>query len=150
VLCQSKFKGAQPAAGGHGTGAPSARDDHYFGQWGEYFITESQLGSPIESAAGDWTVGTGGITPPSLTPAVESTWVGVGGGVAGNSVAGLIQADESFSPCLTTGGIPYDHTSAEWVNEWPDPEWFDGSFQDPGPVYFTDQKMSSGFSGAGP
>jgi hypothetical protein len=194
---------------------PAPTADHYNGQWGGYSALESGFGSPINSAAGDWHVGAGGITPPGLVPSGESTWVGVGGGIAGEGPAiGLIQlgtslvtgqgyqdwweyigtgggvsmqfenqvrpndavaasvdwttpglgacfdftdfttSKASFSVCQTGNlGIPYDHTSAEWVNEWISP-YYEGYptsfFQDPGPVYFTDQKMTASFNNAGP
>ena len=58
----------------------------------------------------------------------------------------------SFSGCSGASDVTYDHNSAEWVNEWPmenatTPFPY---YQDPGPVYFTDQKLSTGFGGAGP
>ena len=42
-------------------------------------------------------VGAGGITPANLTPSGESTWVGVGGGIAGETQGiGLIQYGTSM------------------------------------------------------
>ena len=159
--------------------------------------------------------------PTNLTPSGESTWVGIGGGVANEATGSLIQAGTSmstgngyqawweyvgfvnkqssggnleqgathvtagdsvsalvdwttdsnsqfcftftdntnsaasFSGCSSATDVTYDHDSAEWVNEWP--VHLVGNkliayryYQDPGPIYFTDQKLSTGFGGAGP
>jgi hypothetical protein len=41
--------------------------------------------------------------------------------------------------------IPYDHTSAEWIDEWSG----DGYFDSPGTVHFAGQGLTSSFSGQG-
>jgi hypothetical protein len=48
----------------------------------------------------------------------------------------------------TNVNIPYDHTSAEWVDEWSDPSVF--YYDSPGTVHFADQGLSSNFAGEGP
>jgi hypothetical protein len=148
------------------------------GNWGGYATTQKEHGSPINGAAGSWTVPehTAG-----LSPSAESTWVGIGGDIGGetggigliqtgtsmqtskgfrswweylgtsgcvntfcgqyssinaispgDSVFGEVTWNTSTSACFffadfsrSTGSfdvcqpvnIPYDHTSAEWVNE---------------------------------
>src|SRR6202021_4200183 len=47
----------------------------------------------------------------------------------------------------TSVNIPYDHTSAEWVDEWPPASPY---YDNPGTVRFTDQSLSSNFAGGGP
>jgi hypothetical protein len=48
---------------------------------------------------------------------------------------------------VTTGvNIPYDHTSAEWVDEWPPSYAF---YDSPGTVHFSDQSLGSSFAGQG-
>jgi Peptidase A4 family len=145
--------------------------------WGGYATTQSEFGAAINGAEGTWTV------PPhtaGLAPSAEATWVGVGGGIGGETRGiGLIQAgtemqtNEGYrsvweyigtSGCVgfcgqyssinaispgdsvtgqvfwgsstyacfyledwsrnsgsqgvcQTVNIPYDHTSAEWVDE---------------------------------
>jgi hypothetical protein len=56
-----------------------------------------------------------------------------------------------------TGGIPYDHTSAEWVNEnpWNETTPYGGiqnqqyDYDDPGTVHFSGQGLTSSFAGQG-
>lgn len=45
----------------------------------------------------------------------------------------------------STGGIPYDHTSAEWINEWPG----NGYYDSPGTVHFAGQGLTGAFGGQG-
>jgi hypothetical protein len=205
---QHLWSGASQKAADAATGKTAAINDHIDGNWAGYGVTEAQYGSPIESADGTWNVGTVGI-PTSLTPSGESTWVGIGGGIdgetngtgliqagtsmdtgngfrawweyvgtsggvseqdatrvpAGDTVASLVDWQTTSSACFdftdftrATGSfdvcsavnVPYDHTSAEWVNEWPEPYYSIGFYQDPGPIFFSDQKLSAGFSAAGP
>jgi hypothetical protein len=146
--------------------------------YGGYATTQTEHGSPLNGAEGSWTVP--GHTA-GLSPSAESTWVGIGGGVGGetggigliqtgtsmqtsagfrswweyigtsgcvnafcgqyssinaispgDSVFGYVSWNTSTSACFffddfsrSTGSydvcqsvnIPYDHTSAEWVNE---------------------------------
>jgi len=146
--------------------------------WAGYATTEAERGgTPITDAFGAWTVPS---HTPGRTPSAESTWVGIGGGVDGESSVSLIQTGtemqtnegfRSFWQAVGTGcgggcgnysstdavlpgdsvtgevywtssaqacfyffdlsrstgswdmcqGVsPYDPSSAEWINEWPD------------------------------
>lgn len=46
---------------------------------------------------------------------------------------------------VSVGGIPYDHTSAEWINEWPGSAFYDS----PGTVKFAGQGLTGAFGGQG-
>jgi Peptidase A4 family len=205
---QRLWSGASQKATGAATGRTAVYNTHVDGNWAGYGVTEAQYGSPIESADGTWNVGTVNI-PTSLTPSGESTWVGIGGGLdgesngigliqagtsmntgngfrawweyvgtsggvaeqdvtrvaAGDTVASLVDWQTTSSACFVftdftnsagsfnvcrTVNVPYDHTSAEWVNEWPSPYYTQGYYQDPGLIYFSDQKLSAGFNASGP
>ena len=96
----SGTSGASAASGTSGTasgGSTAGEFTHaYSGAWGGSFVTEGEYGSPIESVTGDWTVNNT-QTPSGDSPAVEGTWVGIGGGVAGEQNGwGLIQAGTSM------------------------------------------------------
>jgi hypothetical protein len=158
-------------------GSPLRNTVAFSSNWGGYATTQTEHGSPINGAMGSWTVP---YHTAGLSPSAESTWVGIGGGIGGETGGiGLIQAGTSMqtsegfrswweylgtsgctsfcgqyssidaihqgdsifaevtwntstSACFivddgsrTTGSydvcqtinIPYDHTSAEWVNE---------------------------------
>lgn len=174
--------------------------------WGGYGVTETEHGNAINAVRGQWTVGQ---SMTSSQPSAEATWVGVGGGIGGETkgwgliqdgtsmrtnngyqswfeyigsngccgavfnpvnsvrpgdqVAGEVWWGSSTNACFyftdfsRSGGdistckgnlpIPYDHTSAEWVNE---NLLADGYYYDnPGTTYFHDQALNSGFSGQG-
>jgi Peptidase A4 family len=159
-------------------GSPLLNTVIFHSIWGGYATTQKEHGSPLNGAAGSWRVP--GHTA-GLSPSAESTWVGIGGNIGGetggigliqtgtsmqtgegfrswweylgtsgcvntfcgqyssinaispgDSVFGEVTWNTSTSACFffadftrSTGSfdvcqlvnIPYDHTSAEWVNE---------------------------------
>jgi hypothetical protein len=219
ALCLSKKRPASPEAvlangsskAGSSTSTP--RFDHFYSaNWGGYGVTEPEFGKGINSVEGTFTEGADS-SPASNSPGEESTWVGIGGGLAeGSSNYGLIQSGVAMitnygytswwevvgsSGCTTsannycypvynaydstrpgdditdevywqssstacfvltdythsTGSInvcepalvPYDHTSAEWINE----NWLGSGYyyDNPGTISFTSQRISPSYGG---
>jgi hypothetical protein len=58
-----------------------------------------------------------------------------------------ITRGEAISGCHQVN-IPYDHTSAEWINEWP-PDINPGYYDSPGTVVWSSQQLNDGFNGSG-
>lgn len=213
-FCWSRVAPAKAFAKGDAI-TPQASVGHlYKPNWAGYAVTEAQHGAGINGVTGGWTV------PQSITssfPSVESTWVGLGGGLGeGSSTRGLIQAGTKMetdlgyrtfweyvgsSGCISFCGayssvnavrpgtsitadvwwdtsttatflvdtssgngdfdipgrsvnIPYDHTSAEWIDEWPtvptnSPPIFQDYYDSPGTVQFAGQGLTSAFGGQG-
>lgn len=219
ALCLGKKRPTSPEAvltsGSKNTATTSSttRFDHYYSEnWGGYAVTEPELGKGINSVEGTFTEGSD-ETPASDSPSEESTWVGLGGGLAeGSSNYGLIQSgvamitdygytswweevgstgcttsannycdpvynafdttrpgddisdevywESSSTACFiltdythSTGSInvcesapiPYDHTSAEWINE----NWLGNGYyyDNPGTISFTSQEISPSYGG---
>jgi hypothetical protein len=177
------------------------------GNWAGYSTTQTEHGSPINGAQGSWTVPR---HTPGLSPSAESTWVGIGGGVGGETGGiGLIQTGTNMqtsrgyqswweyigtSGCVTTFcgqysninaispgdsvfgevtwdtstyacfylsdftrstgsfsvcqsvNIPYDHTSAEWVNENHVPALY---YDNPHTVSWSTMYITNAVSGSG-
>ena len=210
-FCRSPVKPGQAELARRGSGGASGsirlrNGVYYESNWAGYAVTESAYGHGISSVLGAWTV------PHSMTtsaPSAESTWLGIGGGIAGESKGvGLIQAGSimqtnegyrSFWEYIGSSGctastnfcgrysavdaispgdavigevwwssttsacfifsdpnhsagswnvcsavnIPYDHTSAEWVDETHIGQDHIQYYDSPGTVYWTDQGIST-------
>src|SRR5580658_2504683 len=202
-----------PEFGRSGVKDPPNTHDYGNGNWAGYAVTESEFGGQVNGVTGTWAVPLSGS---DFADEGESTWVGVGGGIGGETEGtGLIQAgtnmeyttkdefgyrswweqvgsntcgtndfcgkysdtdaivngeevtvyvwwDTTTSATFivsTSGGggeydmtvtgmaIPYDHTSAEWVDE---NYLEDGLYYDsPGTVQFYEQGLSGSFGGDG-
>jgi hypothetical protein len=134
------------------------------GGLGEGSSTEGliQAGTEMQTSAGYRTfyevIGTSGCT---LNTKLCGKYSSVNAVRPGDTVTATVWWDTSTSATFlvdtsngggewdvsTSVNIPYDHTSAEWVDEWP-PGW--PYYDNPGTVRFADQSLSSNFAGEGP
>jgi Peptidase A4 family len=89
----------------------------YSDNWGGYAVTESEFGAGINSVEGAFTVGT---SMSDLAKMAESTWVGLGGGLAegvnsdGDQTYGLLQAGVAM---LTDPGSAGPAGFTSWMED---------------------------------